>query len=185
LLLKSYYMIKNFTKTAILCLVIGTSFTACKKDSNTKPPASNDTYSMKFTSNGTAVSYNTCAVADVEVNSNKYTEFIGLNGKNTDNSFQVEVVADYTKLKAGQTYKVTADYLAQGTAILFYSPNGTNYFNSQPEAPEGTVTITEATSTTVKGTFSGKLYSADDYSGTTLKYTITNGTFVAQMPYGN
>ena len=131
-------MNRNFTKLIILCLIAGFSFSACKKSDN-KPPVSNDTYSMKFTSNGTAISYNTCAVGDVEVNGDKYTEFIGLNGKNSANSLQVEIIADYTKLKAGQTYKVTSDYLAQGTAILFYSPDGTNYFTTQTTA-ESTMT---------------------------------------------
>jgi len=175
-------MKRNITKLLVLCLIAGASLSACKKSSDNKPSTSSDTYSMKFTLNGTAISYNSCAVADVEVNSDKYTEFIGLNGKDLNNSFQVEVIADYTKITAGQTFKVTSDYLAQGTAILFYSPDGTNYFNTQVAAPEGTVTITDVTATTIKGTFSGKLYSADDSNAETLKYTVTSGTFVAQKP---
>ncbi len=176
-------MNRNFTKLIVLCLIAGFSFSACKKDSNNKnTDNSNSTYSMNFTLNGTAVSYSTCAVGDIQVNSDHYTEFVGVNTKSPNNSLQIEVVANIADLKAGQTFQVTSDYLAANTAIFFYSPNATDSFGTQTAAPSGSVTITSVSSTTVKGTFSAKLYSSDDFDATTLKYTVASGTFVAEMP---
>lgn len=173
-------MKKNFTKFLILGLIAATSLAACKKSSDNKPSTSN--YSMTLNANGTAVSYSSCVVADIDANGSKYTEIVGVNQKTPNNSFSIEIVAGTSSLKAGQTYQVTADYLGANTATLFYDTDDTHSYTTQAANPVGSVTITSVTSTTLKGTFSGKLYSGDDYNAADLKYTITSGSFVGQMP---
>jgi hypothetical protein len=177
-------MKKNITKLIVLCLIAGTSFSACKKDDNKKPVS--NTYSMKFNANGTAVSYTSCLVADIDINGSKLTDIIGVNKNNSNNEMELEFPVAVSSLKAGQTYQVIVptgnNQLELTTPLLGYTMDGTNYFTTQSADPVGTVTITSVTSTTLQGTFSGKLYSEDDSDATTLKYTITNGTFVGLMP---
>lgn len=171
-------MKKNFTKLVILCLIAGTSFSACKKSSNNNP--SGDTYSMKLTLNGKAVTYTTCAAADISVNSLVQFNIIGTNKSNE--SLAIDVLADLTKVKAGQTFNAATAYAQPNSMSLFYTDAANNDYGSQIADPTGSITITSVTSTTIKGTFTGKLYNFDDTGASNLKYTITGGTFVAEMP---
>jgi hypothetical protein len=68
----------------------------------------------------------------------------------------------------------------EGAGITYY-PNNTDTFTTQIGNPQGTVTITEVTATTISGTFSAKLFAWNDTSGNTVIYTITNGSFTAKL----
>jgi len=169
-------MKKNFTKLIVLCLIAGFSFSACKKSSDNKPAS--DTYSMKLTLNGKAVTYTTCAAADITVNSLVQFNIIGTNKGNE--SLEIDVLADLKKVKAGQVFNAATAFVQPNSMALFYTDAANNDYGSQNADPTGSITITSVTSTTIKGTFSGNLY--DFPNATTLKYTVTGGTFVAQMP---
>jgi hypothetical protein len=88
---------------------------------------------------------------------------------------------DPTTLKAGQTYPVASSFAQADGALFFYFTNDTDSFISQPANPQGTVTITEVTPTTISATFLGKLFASNDFEGTTAVYTITNGSFTAKI----
>jgi hypothetical protein len=172
-------MTKNFTKLIVLCLIAGFSFSACKKSSDNKPTTS-DTYSMKLTLNGKAVTYTTCAAADITANGIAQFNIIGTNKGNE--GLAIGVIADLSKVKAGQVFKAATAYVQPNSMTMFYTDAANNDYSTQLTDPTGSITITSVSSTTIKGTFSGKLYDFDDTAATDLKYTITDGTFVAQMP---
>lgn len=171
-------MKKNFTKLVILCLIAGTSFSACKKSSNNNP--SGDTYSMKLTLNGKAVTYTTCLVADITANGIAQFNITGSNKGNE--GLAIDVIANLKTVKAGQVFNAATAYVQPNSMTIFYTDAANNDYGTQLTDPTGSITITSVTSTTVKGTFTGKLYDFDDTNATNLKYTITGGTFVAEMP---
>jgi hypothetical protein len=139
---------------------------------------------MKLTLNGNDLNFNDCEEIEVDVNDQKQTTFTGYvvtNGSHSDVNFGLNIVHDPATLKAGQTYQTATTFGAADGSLLFYWPNGTDYYTSQPAYPTGSITITEVTSTTISGTFSGKLFAPADHSAITALYTVTNGTFTAKI----
>ena len=173
----------NFLKTSVAILAVAVVFSSCKKSSTPKPDNGTTTTSMKFTVNGTVVSLNDCEETDASVNDAPQTLFIGVNvtnGKPGDVSFEVDVMAAPSALKAGQTYPASSSFSQPNSSALFYYPNANDSYNTQPSNAQGTVSITEVTSTTISGTFSGKLFASDDFNGEHIIYTITSGSFTAK-----
>src|SRR6185437_2688949 len=173
---------KKTLKLLVAVLCIALAFSACKKNKGNSPTGG--ATSMKFTVNGTAVSYNTCLELTATINDIDHLVITGdnINGaKHSDDNFELEIIHDLATLKAGQTFQVSADFSSANSVNIWYSPNATDSFVSQAGNPNGSVTITAVTSTTITGTFQGKLYGESDYSGTDLKYTVTNGAFTARI----
>jgi hypothetical protein len=164
----------------VAVLVIAFAFSACKK-SSTPAPDTSSTTSMTLTSNGSNISYNSCDEVSASVNDVAHTLITGYNltnGKRGHDSFELDIIHDVATLKAGQAYPV-GSHLGQADAVtLFYSPTDSTDFNSANA--QGSVTISGITATTITGTFSGKLYAQDDFDGTTVIYTVTNGAFTAK-----
>ena len=174
---------KTLSRLCIALAAIALTFSSCKKSSNNPKPNNTVTSSMKFTANGTVVSFNNCGETSLSVNGVTQTLFLGVNitnGTPGNASFELNIQHDPTTFKAGQTYQVGSLPDQADDLIFFYSTNGSDNFTTQPANPQGTVTITEVTSTTISGTFSGKLFAYDDYAGATVVYTITNGSFTAK-----
>jgi hypothetical protein len=171
---------KNTSKLIILSLIATLSFTACKKDSTTPKPTSSS-YSMKLTLNGSPVSYSICLAADITASGVKQFNILGSNPTGND-SFAVAVIDDITTLKAGQTFTGETSYTEPNGLNISYFAADNSIYDTVLSDQTSTLTITEVTSTEIKGTFSGKLYAFDDTAGTSLKYTITNGTFTAELP---
>ena len=174
---------KTLSHLLIAALFGACLFTSsCKKDSTAAPVDAAS--SMKFTANGTDVSLNNCLQASASVNDVVETIISGANftnGTAGDASFEVNIIHDPATLKAGQTYQMITSFgQATDGAILFYYTSLTDIFTTQPANAQGSVTITDVTSTTISGTFSGKLFASGDFSGTKVLYTITNGTFTAK-----
>ena len=164
-------------------IVTSIAFSSCKK-SSTPAPVPTITTSMKLTANGTPLSFSYCEEVEIDVNNAPQITFTGTNvtnGKPSDASFEVDILHDPTTLKAGQTYPAATSFAQPDGSALFYSPNANDTYMTQPGNPQGTVTITEVTATTISGTFSGKLFAGDDFSGTSVLYTITNGSFTAKI----
>src|ERR1700744_5891521 len=109
-------MKRNFTKLLILGLIAATSFSACKKSSDNKP--SSDTYSMTVSLNGKATTYNTCVAADINANGTQQFNIIGTNKGNE--SMEIDVIADLSKVKVGQIFKAATDYVQANSMTLFY-----------------------------------------------------------------
>ena len=172
---------KKISKLLIAVLVIAFAFSSCSKKSGNTPVVT--AMSMTFTNNGAAKTYNTCVALSLTVGATQETDIAGYNltGTNhSDDNFEINIIHNSATLAAGQTYPVASSLDQVNAATLFFSPNATDNFNTQVGNPSGTVTITGVTSTTITGTFSGKLYGENDFTGTTLIYTITGGTFVAK-----
>jgi hypothetical protein len=171
-------MKKNLIKLSILFLVATFSITACKK-STTSP--SGGSYFMKFNLNTTAVSYNTCNLVDITANGIKQLNVLGSNTGGKD-SFSIDIVADYTTLKVGQTFTGQSDYFTpKGVLIAYFAPNGSDY-GTQIADSSAVVKITAVNSTAIAGTFSARLYDDADLNADTLKYTVSAGSFNAQLP---
>jgi len=154
-------------------------FNSCKKSSDTSPAG----VGMKFTSNGTAVSFNSCVEASATVGDQSQILITGIdisNGKAGTSSFEVQLIHDEATLKSGQVYPAATTFGQANSSALLYFKNNTDFFATQPGNPQGTVTLTEVTSTTIKGTFSGKLFTEDDFTGEHVLYTITDGSFTAK-----
>jgi hypothetical protein len=174
---------KNLSHVLMAVIVTSIVFSTCKK-SSTPAPAPSTTSSMKLNANGTALSFNNCEQFSITANGMVQTEFISksvVNGKFGDQEFEVDIIHDPATLKAGQTYQVAGTYVQQDAAMITYYPNASDIFTTQPGNPVGTVTITEVTSTTISGTFAGKLFAWSDTAGNTFVYTITNGSFTAKI----
>lgn len=164
----------------VAVLVIAFAFTACKK-SSTPTPDNTTTTTMTLTSNGTNISYNSCDEIAASANNINHTLITGYNltnGKRSADSFELDIVHDVADLKAGQAYPVGSSLGQVDAVTLFYSPTDSTDFNSANA--QGSVTISGVTATTITGTFSGKLFAQDDFDGTHVIYTVTNGAFTAK-----
>lgn len=163
----------------IAILFIAILFNSCKKSSDNKPATT--AISMKFTSNDTVISFNSCTASTGNINGTDAILIIGDNITNPVNSFEIVIVHSIATLKAGQSYPAGTAIGQAESSRLFFDPIPPGDFITQPGNPEGIVTIAGVTSTTITGTFSGKLYDENDIRGTTLKYNITNGSFTATI----
>jgi hypothetical protein len=165
----------------VAVLVIAFAFSACKKGSTPTPDTSSTT-TMTLTSNGTNnISYNSCDEIAASVNNINHTLITGYNltnGKKSADSFELDIVHDVATLQAGKAYPVGSSLGQVDAVTFFYSPTDTTDFNSANA--QGSVTISGITATTITGTFSGKLFAQDDFDGTHVIYTVTNGAFTAK-----
>jgi hypothetical protein len=157
-------------------LFIAVVLNSCSKSHDSISTSS----SMKFTANGTAISFPTCLEVTATLNGNEHLLITGENTTATS-SFEVEIIHALATLQAGQTYQVSSTVNASNSINLYYFTTTGDSFQTQAGNPQGTVTITGVTSNAISGTFSGKLFAASDFSGTTVLYTVTNGSFNASI----
>jgi hypothetical protein len=169
--------LSKLSKLFIAVLFTAVALASCKKNSGNSPTGT----TMSFTANGTAVTYNTCVAVSASVNDVNQTLITGtnlINGKPGAASMEVNITHDLATLKAGQTYLVSS--APKDALVLFYFTTDTDVSTTQLANPIGTITITDVTSSTIKGTFSGKLFSEDDFTGDHILYTIAGGSFTAK-----
>jgi hypothetical protein len=176
---------KITTKFLIFCLSAINVLSACKKDkvTATHPTNGNGVYSMAFAENNIKVSFNSCFITQSYVNNGAQLLVLAYNTTNnkiSDNSFEVDLIANIDSIKVGQVFPAASTFLQPKSMGLYFSPDTVNTYTTQPSKPVGSVTITEITATEVKGTFSGNLFDELDFDGNNLLYTITNGTFTAK-----
>ncbi len=175
---------KTLSHSCIALAAIALIFSSCKKSSNNPTPNPTVVSSMKLTANGTDINFNDCEEIEVDVNGQAQTAFTGYqvaNGKHSDVSFGLNVVHAPATLKAGQIYPMSSSIGQTNVASMFYSANSTDNYLTDLSDPQGNVTITAVTPTTISGTFSGKVYVFNNPTATTLAYTVTNGTFIAKI----
>ena len=176
-------MNKNITKLIILCLITAFSSSACKKNSDNKPTdnsSSDNTEFMKVTINGKAVNYDNCIISDESVGGVTQFGMLGA-GEKDNNNLGITVYADIKNLKAGDTFNAASSIYQPNGMVINYNLDENDSYYTIPAVPQGSVTFTVVTSTIIKGTFTtAKLYDFFDNDGTDLKYTVTNGSFVAK-----
>ncbi|MES1223212.1 MAG: hypothetical protein ABUT20_47400 [Bacteroidota bacterium] len=175
--MKKYHFLMLYTVLFSLLLI---TFAGCKKSAETA--VAGDSY-MRYKLNGTKKDYNFCSATFLSaVNGIYSTGIAGANSNDPSNDFSITLFSK-TPLSQGATFTaalVPATYFTQGQLAYVQSSKGyTSAGTVINPAAKVSVIITELSSTYVKGTFSGTLYSdADNY--TTVVYTVTEGEFNAK-----
>jgi hypothetical protein len=173
---------KNFTKLIIYLSAI-LVFNACNKTTVTTSTSATSSSSMKLAYNNTNLAFNTCIAAQSDVNGSEQLIISGYNvtkSQVSDNSFEIDLYADIDSIKVGQVFPTSTIFEQPHSMTLFFFPDTTNAYVTQVARPIGSVTITAVTSSEIRGTFSGGLFSSDDFEASALIYTITNGSFTAK-----
>jgi len=172
-----------------LLLIVAFIFSSCSKGDD------GGTYHITCNVDGAATSFNTAALAHIDVDpSGPGRDIIihGLTGPSATAGtfgFALNNVPGYDSIKAGvypdtQTmYEVLASYSGNASSPDDYEAGTSNY---QEAVRAGvtltnhfTVTITSLTAQTVRGTFSGDFYFNGDVKG--AKKSITNGDFYVKL----
>lgn len=198
-------------KKIVILLLFAIAITACKKDAGTKADAGgSSTYYIKFKANGAAIKYDYATKqgsnyvdSSIVVGGKKiYTYDVGA-ANSSGQSMSVGVYSE-RQLKAPVAF-LESDYLYLGSyayspaVMLAFNPNpaslGTislGLFSNATTFPEfsnlprnGKVTITEYTTKTIKGTFSGTVYqivSTGIGLDVSQKTIITEGEFYLELP---
>jgi len=174
---------KNFSSIFVLAL-ISTILFSCAKDSTSKPTGS---YYLEAKIDGNSKQFNSTLFA-MKMNFGVGYYALNINGMSSTGSEQLSLnlFSDKDDFTAGKVY--TKDALGGTTynSLAYLSPTGipdpsaswesVYIFGNEPES--FTCTITEATSTYIKGTFSAVLY---QNVATVAKKTVTEGKFYAKF----
>jgi hypothetical protein len=164
--------LKLFALLAFALLVF-----SCKKSSSTS-----SSYYFKGTFNGKAKTFNTTAIAS-KSNLGNGTYSLSIVGANSAEESAIALWSDQDNFTAGSTYSVSALGGTTSNTLSFIAPLGSSAPSSiwNTTYMYGNVTesftcnITEATSTYVKGTFSGVLYMNTDSA--VVSQTVQDGQF--------
>lgn len=153
----------------ILCAcVLVAGFTSCKKDSN------NPSSSFQASFDGSTKVFSKAATAQRNVLGNYSLVVTGITNNNETVSLVLVSARDFT---AGSSYSVSTS----ANNDLVYVGTDTHGWSASMAPTQAAMkfdcTITEISSTEVKGTFSGDLYSSVDGS----KMTVSGGVFTAKF----
>lgn len=174
---------KPLLKPALLGALICCIFSSCLKYA--KP----DIGPVEFNSPGMAFDFNNVnnerydGCTYYQVPSNGPSAHFLINGYSTNNgqSMRIDIYDEDKTIKVGDVYSVTTSADTTKNNIFYtYSPNNGGTYLSSLVSPKGDLTITEATSDHIKGTFTAWLYDSLDLKGIYVLYAITNGTFYAK-----
>jgi hypothetical protein len=173
--------IMKTTLKLIFLLTLSAMIFSCKKSSN-----SSSAYYFKGNYNGTPKTFNTAVTASkTNLGSGIYS--LTIVGATTAEESAIELWSNQDNFTAGSTYSVTASGVDTYNSLSYVSPLG----SSAPSSIWSTVydygvvdqsfscTITEATSTYIKGTFSGVLYMSTDSAVVTK--VVDGGQFYAKF----
>jgi len=163
----------------VVAMTMTSLFNACKKNEN--PPSHAVTASLSFTANGNKVSFNNCTATGQD-DIPKTMLIKSIKNESDPATYQgigIAINQDITTLKAGQVCPVETSANQPDKSIINFEPNSASDFTTMQANAQGLVTITNVTATAISGTFSAKLFAPSDIAGTTVIYTITDGTFTA------
>jgi len=154
---------------------------SCKKSSS-----STSGYYFKGNFNGSPKTFNTTVLA-TKSNMGNGTYSLTIVGATTMEESGLVLWSDHDNFTAGTTYPLSALDGQTYNSLSYVSPLGSSAPSSlwnttydYGNAPESfSCTITEATSTYVKGTFSGVLYMATDSA--VVSKTVDGGEFYAKF----
>jgi hypothetical protein len=165
-------MKRIFVLGSLFCLL----FTACSKNNNDDNSGKAGT--ITATIDGANVSFNTNAKAIRADAGGAYSiQIMGFQGTG-GNSNQIALAAsDNSAIVAGIYNETMTGANGAGTVSYIQSGSSYPYINNGSTTNPGTVTITEVTSTSVKGTFSGDVFLMTAGGISTTKKSITNGQF--------
>jgi hypothetical protein len=169
------------TLKLIILFSFSTLIISCKKDSN-----STSTYYFGGTYNGSSKTFNTTVIA-TKSNLGQGIYNLTIVGTNKTEESAITLWSDQDNFTAGTTYNISALNGTTNNSLSYVSPIGsatpTSIWNTTYDLgsvdQSFTCTITEATSTYVKGTFSGVLYMNTDSA--VVSQTVTTGGFYAKF----
>jgi hypothetical protein len=154
---------------------------SCKKSSS-----NSSSYYFKGNYNGSAKTFNTSVLAS-KSNLGNGTYSLTIVGATSSEESGLVLWSDQDNFTAGTTYPISALDGQTNNSLSYVSPLGSSAASSlwNTTYDYGNVsesfscTITEATSTYVKGTFSGVLYMATDSA--VVSKTVDGGEFYAKF----
>jgi hypothetical protein len=171
-------------KCCILFLfaAVAIAFTSCKKSSTSN---NSGAYYFKAKFDGTSKSFNTTVIAS-KSNLGNGTYNLTIVGVTTTEESALTLWSDKDDFTAGKTFTIDALGGTTYNELAFAAPIGSSDPTSQwtstydyGTVPEGLqCTITEATSTYIKGTFSSVIYQNNT---TVASKTVTEGQFYAKF----
>lgn len=169
-------ILKTITLFALFIFVF-----SCKKSSN-----SSSVYYFKGNFNGSAKTFNTSVLA-TKANMGNGTYSLTIVGASNSEESGLVLWSDQDNFTAGTTYPISALGGQTSNSLSYVSPLGSSAPSSiwnttydYGNAPETfSCTITEATSTYIKGSFSGVLYMATDSA--VVSKTVDGGEFYAKF----
>ena len=165
----------------LLVCMIGLTFTSCKKSSS----SSNSSYYMKAKFDGSSKSFNK-TVAAIKANLGNGSYSLIITGLSSTDQMALMLWSDKDDFNAGKTFTLEALGGTTYNERTYAAPLGSSDPMSQwvSTYDYGTVpetfqcTITEATATYIKGTFSGVIY--QNNNSDVASKTITEGQFYAK-----
>jgi hypothetical protein len=171
---------KSITKTLVVILVACLLF-SCKKSSNVS-----SAYYFKGNFNGTSKNMNTTVIA-AKSNLGSGIYNLTIVGSSKIEEGGITLWSDQDNFTAGTTYNIPALNNTTDNSLSYINPIGssspTSIWNSTysygAAAESFTCTITEATSTYIKGTFSGTIYMSTDSA--VVSQTVSAGEFYAKF----
>ena len=174
-------MRKHLPLFLFACLISFT-FMSCKKSSSSDNSGS---YYMKAKVDGSAKSFNK-TVAAIKANLGNGSYSLIITGLGSTDQMALMLWSDKDDFNAGKTFTLEALGGTTYNELTYAAPLGSSDPMSQwvSTYDYGTVpetfqcTITEATSTYIKGTFSGVIY--QNNSSDVVSKTITEGQFYAK-----
>jgi hypothetical protein len=168
------------TLKLIVILSFSVLIFSCKKSSS-----SSSTYFFSGSFNGTSKTFNTTVIA-AKTNLGSGIYNLTIVGTNKNEESALTLWSDQDNFTAGTTYNISALNGTTNNSLSYVSPIGSgapsSIWNTTYDLgnvdQSFTCTITEATSTYVKGTFSGVLYM--DTDSAVVSQTVTTGQFYAK-----
>ena len=174
-------MKKIFPVILFACFALFLS--SCKKDSSNN---NGSDYFIRTKFNGEQKEFKVNVVAVKGALASNVFSLV-INGNNSNEQFNISLWSDKDDFQAGKTFSFEAPEVSSYNALAYTAPIGsadpqnmwvTSYmWGVVPETM--TVTITEATSTYIKGTFSGTIY--QDIETSVNSKAITEGSFSAKF----
>jgi hypothetical protein len=171
----------KLTLRLIALLSISVFVLSCKKSSD----SSSSGYYFKGDFNGKSKSFNTSVLATKSNLGGGYYSII-IGGATTAESSAITLWSNQDDFVAGKTYGIESVDNTTFNSLSYISPLGsaapssiwnTSYDGNVTQS--FTCTITEATSTNIKGTFSGLIYMQTDSA--VVMQNVTNGEFNAKF----
>ena len=160
-------------------------FASCKKDNNNNGGGGDYYVKAKFDGQLKEFSSSPATVVKSKLAEGMYAMIIG--GVSTNEQFNIALWSDKDDFQAGKTFALEAPEVSSYNTLAYVSPIGsaapenmwTSIYQYGVVTETLSVTITEATSSYIKGTFSGIIYQNNE--STPNSKQITEGVFSAKF----
>ena len=161
------------TRLAIVMVALAGALSACGKDSSGPDNGNNNgTYFYRFDANGTRVTFNTQNSLTAAFSQSGNQRVLIITGFDATRNSAVQVYSGATITTTSYTGYTINTSLGAVVGMIFHYQDASGTLYTSDTGNANTATITEITSTTVRGTFSGRLKANGK-----ADLVITNGEF--------